>query len=58
MIFAIRLRLKQRCYMHPHYAEYWDLLAQVNEWGIYILGYEEHEVALLEAKSNIYVRPN
>lgn len=39
---------------HPHHAEYWDLRAQVNEWGV-IFGYEQHENALLEVKQQ-YLR--
>jgi hypothetical protein len=39
---------------HPHNAEYWDLRAQVNEWG-FIFGYEENESTLLEVKKK-YLR--
>jgi hypothetical protein len=39
---------------HPDNAEYWDLSAQVNEWG-FIFGYEKHESALLEVKKQ-YLR--
>jgi hypothetical protein len=50
----IKAEAQQAVLYHPHYAEYWDLLAQVNEWG-YIFGYEEHESGLLEAKKQ-YLR--
>lgn len=39
---------------HPSNAQYWDLKAQVIEWGV-IFGYERHESALLDVKK-IYLR--
>jgi hypothetical protein len=47
--FRIKAKAQQAVLYHPHHAEYWDLKAQVNEWG-FILGYEKHQGALLEVK--------
>lgn len=46
----IKAEAQQSVLYHPDLAEYWELLAQVNEWG-YIFGYEAHEGALLEVKN-------
>lgn len=50
----IKTKATQLVLYHPHNAEYWDLRAQVNEWG-FIFGYEKHRSALLEVK-NQYLR--
>jgi hypothetical protein len=50
----IKTKAKKVVLYHPDNAEYWDLRAQVNEWG-FIFGHEENESALLEAKSQ-YLR--
>jgi hypothetical protein len=52
--FRIKAKAQQAVLYHPHYAEYWDHMAQVNEWG-FIFAYEAHENDLLEAKKN-YLR--
>lgn len=50
----IKSKAQQAVFYHPQHAEYWDLMAQVNEWGV-VSGYEEHESVLLEVKKQ-YLR--
>jgi hypothetical protein len=50
----IKAKAQQVVLYQPHNAEYWDLMAQVNEWG-FIFGYAEHEGALLEVQKQ-YLR--
>lgn len=50
----IKAKAEKAVTFHPKNAEYWDLKAQVNEWGI-LFGYENHENALLEVKKQ-YLR--
>jgi hypothetical protein len=50
----IKGKAQQVVLYHPHNAEYWDLKAQVHEWG-FIFGYEKHEGALLDIKKQ-YLR--
>jgi hypothetical protein len=50
----IKKKAEKAVTYHPNNAEYWDLKAQVHEWGV-LFGYENHENALLEVKKQ-YLR--
>jgi hypothetical protein len=50
----IKTKAQEIVIHQPDYAEYWELLAQVSEWGT-IFGYEKTEQSLFEAKKH-YLR--